>query len=78
MRALPKVGGVGIEERFFRKVKVMRKMVAAVKKLFTRSEGATMIEYGLMLALIAAVCLAAVTLLGTNAQALFNTLAGAL
>ena len=41
----------------------MRKMFTAVKKLFTRDEGATMIEYGLMLALIAAVCLAAVTLL---------------
>ena len=56
----------------------MRKMFTAVKKLFTRDEGATMIEYGLMLALIAAVCLAAVTLLGTNAQALFNQVAGTL
>jgi len=29
-------------------------------------EGATMVEYGLMLALIAVVCVAAVTVLGTN------------
>jgi pilus assembly protein Flp/PilA len=46
---------------------------------FRRSdEGATMVEYGLMVALIAVVCIAAVTLIGTTLQGVFNTIAGAL
>ena len=49
-----------------------------VKKFRSREEGATMVEYGLMLALIAAVCIAAVTLIGTRANALFNAIATAL
>ena len=40
---------------------------------FVREEdGATMVEYGLMVALIAVVCIAAVTLLGTSLSALFG------
>jgi len=35
-------------------------------------EGATMVEYGLMVALIAAVCIAVVGLLGTNLHDLFS------
>src|SRR3954447_22381129 len=38
--------------------------------------GATAVEYGLMVALIAVVIIAAVTLLGTNLKALFNNIAG--
>ena len=41
-------------------------------------KGATMVEYGLMLALIAIVCIAAVTLVGTNAKAVFNDIASKL
>ena len=41
-------------------------------------DGATMVEYGLMLALIAIVCLVSVTLIGTNANAMFNTIAGSI
>lgn len=42
-----------------------------------RSErGATAVEYGLMVALIAAVIAIAVALLGTNLSTLFNTVAG--
>ena len=37
-----------------------------------------MIEYSLMLGLVAGVCLAAVTLLGTQTQAFFNLIAGSL
>ena len=40
--------------------------------------GATMVEYGLMLALIAVVCIAAVTLVGTAASAIFQAIAAAL
>lgn len=35
-------------------------------------QGATMVEYGLMLALIAVVCLGVVTTLGTNVQSVFT------
>jgi pilus assembly protein Flp/PilA len=57
----------------------MTKLVIIAKSFLRRNEeGATMVEYGLMLALIAVVCLAAVTLVGTNAQAIFNQIAGAL
>ncbi len=36
-------------------------------------DGATMVEYALMVALIAVVCIAAVTLIGTNAKTKFST-----
>ena len=38
--------------------------------------GATAVEYGLMVALIAVVIIAAVTLLGNNLKTLFNNIAG--
>jgi pilus assembly protein Flp/PilA len=42
----------------------------------TRDQGATAVEYGLMVALIAVVIIAAVTLLGDNLAGLFDTVAG--
>ncbi len=41
-------------------------------RFVSEEEGATMVEYGLMVALIAVVCIAAVTLLGTSLSALFG------
>ena len=41
-----------------------------------KERGATAVEYGIMVALIAAVIITAVTLLGTNLTSLFNTVAG--
>lgn len=49
-----------------------------VRKFVKDETGATMVEYGLMLALIAVVCLGAVSLVGTKASALFTTIAGSL
>lgn len=53
-----------------------------MKKLMQRfaknESGATAIEYGLLASLIAVVIIAAVTLIGTNLAAKFNTIAGAL
>lgn len=43
-----------------------------------REDGATAVEYGLMVALIAVAIITAVTLVGTNLTTLFNTIAGAL
>jgi pilus assembly protein Flp/PilA len=40
--------------------------------------GATAVEYGLMVALIAAVIIIAVTAIGTNLSSLFNTVSGKL
>ena len=45
---------------------------------FKDEEGASLVEYVLMVALIAVVCIAAVTLLGTAAKDKFNTTANAI
>ena len=42
-----------------------------------RDRGATAVEYGLMVALIAAVIVTAVTLIGTNLTSVFNNVANA-
>jgi pilus assembly protein Flp/PilA len=46
----------------------MKKLIA----FFKDEEGATAVEYGLMVALIAVVIITAVTLLGTNVSSRFN------
>jgi pilus assembly protein Flp/PilA len=45
---------------------------------FRREEGATAVEYGLMVALIAAVIIAAVTLIGTRLNTTFTNVGNAL
>jgi pilus assembly protein Flp/PilA len=55
-----------------------KRFVAAVARFRNSQEGATMVEYGLMLALIAVVCIGAVTLLGTNVSTMFTNVANAL
>jgi pilus assembly protein Flp/PilA len=55
----------------------MSKLIAAAKSFVAGEEGATMVEYGLMVALIAAVCIAVVTTLGTNIQAKFQSVSDA-
>ena len=51
----------------------MLKFVAKIQTRFAnREEGATAVEYGLMVALIAIVVIAAVVLLGNNLSGLFN------
>ena len=40
---------------------------------FKDEEGATMVEYALMLALIAIVCIVAVTAIGTSARGVFTS-----
>ena len=53
----------------------MTKFVAKLQSRLVREEGATAVEYGLMVALIAIVIIAAVTLLGGNLKDLFSTVA---
>jgi pilus assembly protein Flp/PilA len=51
----------------------MKRMLVATKRLLGRNEeGATMVEYALMLVLIAAVCVATVTSIGTTTNSAFN------
>ena len=51
-------------------------MLAALTLIIRDEEGATMVEYGLLVALIAMVALVGITLLGTNLQSLYTTVAG--
>ncbi|MDQ6931992.1 MAG: Flp family type IVb pilin [Candidatus Eremiobacteraeota bacterium] len=51
-------------------------MFNKVTTMLRDDSGATMVEYGLMVSLIAIVCIIAVTLVGTNLSTLFNTIAG--
>jgi pilus assembly protein Flp/PilA len=51
----------------------MTAYIAGIKDRFTREEkGATAVEYGLMVALIAVVIIVAVTLIGTNLDLIFD------
>ena len=50
-------------------------MQTRVAGLRRRDEGATMVEYGIMVALIAVFCLLAVAAIGTNLFGLFNKVA---
>ena len=59
-------------------LKAQMAVINFVKGLLRREEGVTAIEYGLIAALIAVVIIAALTLLGVNLKATFNTVAGSL
>ena len=51
---------------------------SAARRFWNDEEGATLVEYVLLVALIAAVCVGAVTLLGSNANAKLTTAANAI
>jgi pilus assembly protein Flp/PilA len=51
-------------------------MITNLVAMIRDEEGATMVEYGLLVALIALVAIVGVTLLGTNLNQLFSTVAG--
>jgi pilus assembly protein Flp/PilA len=58
--------------------KTVKKLYSSFQKFVRGEEGATMVEYGLMLALIAVVCLAAVTTVGTGAKTMFTSVSASL
>jgi pilus assembly protein Flp/PilA len=47
-----------------------------LKNLIQDESGAVILEYGLLVALIALVCIAGVSVLGSNLSALFSAIAG--
>jgi pilus assembly protein Flp/PilA len=53
-------------------------MKALLTRLWKNEEGQDLAEYALLIALIALVVIAAVTLLGTQIQTVFNNIANAL
>jgi pilus assembly protein Flp/PilA len=50
-------------------------MLTIFKSMIRDEDGATMVEYGLLVALIALVALGAITTLGVNLSTLFNNVA---
>ena len=49
-----------------------------LRNFVQNEEGATMVEYGLMLALIAIVCIVAITLVGDQSNVTFDNVGGSL
>ncbi len=56
----------------------MSKFANSIKKFLVSEDGPTAVEYAVMLALIVVVCLAAVSAVGSNANAKFNKVAQSL
>lgn len=52
----------------------MSKFIAAARNFVKGEEGATMVEYGIMVALIAVVCIVAVGTLGTSINGMFTAI----
>ena len=53
-------------------------MLNVIRQFVKQDEGATAVEYGLMVSLIALVIIGAVTLIGTGLNTVFTTVAGSL
>lgn len=56
----------------------MSKFANLVRSFAKEEDGATMVEYGIMVALIAAVCVGIITTLGGQVNTAFATVSGAL
>ena len=54
----------------------MTKLLGTSTKFLRDEEGASLVEYGLLLSLVAVVCIAAVTLLGGSISNMLSNLAG--
>ena len=56
----------------------MKSFMQGVKRFATEEDGVTMIEYGLLAALIAVVSITAITLVGTTLETMWGTISDAL
>lgn len=59
-------------------IKAYNTLAMWLRARFDDEEGASLVEYALLVALIAVVCIAAVTLLGDNASSKFDTIASSI
>jgi len=57
---------------------IMTRFLGSCAKLVRDEEGASLAEYGLLLALIAVICVGAIAVLGTNISQMFTNMAGAI
>jgi pilus assembly protein Flp/PilA len=57
---------------------LLKKFITRLGTLARTDEGQDLLEYALLVALIALVAVAAITLTGTNVSAIFNKIAGKL
>lgn len=57
---------------------LLRRVAETANVFIHEDEGATMVEYGLMVALIAIVCILAITSIGTNLNSAFTDIASSL
>jgi pilus assembly protein Flp/PilA len=57
---------------------MLSRLAQAVAHFLKREDGPTAVEYAVMLALIIVVCIAAITSLGTNANATFTSVSNTL
>ncbi|HZU37111.1 MAG TPA: Flp family type IVb pilin [Gemmataceae bacterium] len=48
------------------------------RRLLRKEEGASLAEYGLLLGLIALICIAAISILGTKISSMFSTLSSSM
>ncbi len=53
-------------------------MIKALRSMLRDDAGATMVEYGILVALIAAVCIVVITTLGTKVQSVFGSVGSTL
>jgi pilus assembly protein Flp/PilA len=56
----------------------MKSLATKVQRFLVSEDGPTAVEYAVMLALIVIVCLSSIRLIGTNANATFENVAGEL
>jgi pilus assembly protein Flp/PilA len=56
----------------------MKPFVHRLQRFLVSEDGPTAVEYAVMLALIVVLCLAAISAIGTNANAVFNSTANSL
>jgi pilus assembly protein Flp/PilA len=56
----------------------MKSLALGIKRFMKEEEGVSMVEYGLLAALIAVVCIAAVRGIGINLDIVFDTICNAL
>jgi pilus assembly protein Flp/PilA len=62
----------------FSKVDVMKSTLKKLRRFLASEDGPTAVEYAVMLSLIVAVCLSAITSIGTKANSVFSKVANSI